>query len=140
MSNSNAMKIPNMPLLFGYHFHAYPAVLEIRHANHAPFGLTLRLLTLLNTQLMRNTNMPALRIQTSHLRTEKPTMRRAVLQLINHDIIMNHLVEDNILHHLLGQGYARVDTENEIEIMPLAAEQFALLAKADLAEKSLGIA
>ena len=84
--------------------------------------------------------MPARGIDTRHLLAEKAPMGRGILPLVESDEVVNHLVEDSIFEHLLGQVYACVDTKDEIGITPFAAEESALLAEADLSEEGLCIA
>lgn len=129
-----------MSRLLGQDLDTHPAVLEICHADHARLGFSLCLLMLLGSEAMEDTDMPARGIEARHLLAEKAAMGRGVLPAVEGDIVVNHLVEDGILHHLLGKVYARVDTQDEIGVVPAATEEPALLAKTDLAEEGLGIA
>ena len=102
MREGGAMKTQYMRYLLGHHLNAYPAVLEIRHADHARLPSPLRLLCLLGREAMRDTDMSACGIQTRHLRAKQATVGRTVLPLVHCDIIMNHLVEDDVLHYIFG--------------------------------------
>ena len=101
MSKRSAMETQDMRHLLRYHLNTHVAVLEICHADHTRLSFPLRLLALLGREAMGNTDMPPLSIQASHLRSEKATMRGGVLQLVDRDIIMNHLVENDVLHYVL---------------------------------------
>ena len=101
MGKGGAMETQDIRYLFGHHLNAHPSVLEISHADHSRLSFPLRLLALLGREAMGNTDMPPLGIQASHLRSEKATMRGGVLQLVDRDIIMNHLVENDVFHYVL---------------------------------------
>ena len=121
MSKRSAMKTQDMRHLLGDDLNTHVAVLEICHADHTRLSFPLRLLALLGREAIGDTDMPSYGIQTIHLRSEKATMRRAVLQLVDRNIIMNHLMEDDVFYHVLRQVYAGVDTQDKIGKMPLAA-------------------
>ena len=121
MGEGSAVKTQDMRHLLWNDLNANSAVLEIRHTDYAQSGFPLRLLRLLWREAVGDTDMPACGIQACHLRSKKATMRRAVLQLVDRNIIMNHLMEDDVFHHVLRQVYAGVDTQDKIGKMPLAA-------------------
>ena len=101
MGKGGAMETQDIRYLFGHYLNAYPSVLEISHTDHSRLSFPLRLLALLGREAMGNTDMPPLCIQASHLRSEKATMRGGVLLLSNSNRIMNHLVENDVLHYVL---------------------------------------
>lgn len=59
MDEGGTMKTQYMRYLLGHHFYPYPAVLEIRHADHARFPFPLRLLRLLGREAVGDTDMSA---------------------------------------------------------------------------------
>ena len=140
ISEGGAVETQDVSRLLGHHLDTYPSVLEICHADHPRLGSSLCLLALVGSEAMGDTDMPARGIDTRHLLAEKAPMGRGILPLVESDEVVNHLVEDSIFEHLLGQVYAGVDTKDEIGITPFAAEESALLAEADLSEEGLCIA
>ena len=61
-------------------------------------------------------------IDAFHKLTEKATVGRGVAEVVESDVIMDHLMENGILHQLFGQINAGVDTEDEILVSNGAEE------------------
>lgn len=78
-------------------------------------------------------------VDTRHLAPEEFAVRRGVTELINSNIIMDHLVENGILNKFFGQVKAGVDAQFEVLVFPVSEEPFAMLDISDFAEKSAGI-
>lgn len=78
-------------------------------------------------------------VDTRHVLAEEPTVRRGVAELVDSDVIVNHLMEDGILNEFFRQVNADVDAENEVLVA--VAHKKALLAASEghLAEKTLGM-
>ena len=74
-----------------------------------------------------------------HLPAEEFAMRRGVMELIDSDIVMNHLMEDGILNELLGHIKTGVDAEDKMVIGPRTEEPFAMFDEGEFAEESAGI-
>ena len=78
-------------------------------------------------------------VDTRHVLAEESTVRRGVAELVDGDVIMNHLMEDGILNEFFRQVNADVDAENEVLVA--VAHKKALLAASEghLAEKTFGM-
>lgn len=134
------MPITDMLLLLGHDLDARLAIGEMDDCDRALF-MDAGLCALLLVQTVRDSDMAVpLRIDTRHLRPEKTAMRRCVVQLIDGNIIMDHLVQNRVLYHFFRQVDAHVDTQHKIFI-PVAAEPaLAFTHKSDLAQEALGMA
>ena len=79
------------------------------------------------------------RVDTRHLLAEEYAMCGGVAEVINSNIIVNHLMKNSVLNEFLWQVIPGVDTEGEIGVVPTAKEPFAAFDKGDFAEESTGI-
>ena len=80
-----------------------------------------------------------IRVDTRHLLAEEYAMRGGVAEVINCNVIVNHLMKNSVLNEFLWQVIPGVDTEGKIGVVPTAKEPFATFDKGDFAEKSTGI-
>ena len=89
---------------------------------------------------MGNGDMPSeTQVDIVHHLTKDLAMSTRVLNAVEMDIIMYHLMDDGILHFIFRQVKADADTETEIVEFHLT-EQFPLFLIHKHAKKSLGIA
>ena len=65
-------------------------------------------------------------IDTRHLAAEELTVNGGVAELVDSDVIMNHLMEDGVFDESFGKVDTNVDTEDEVFVAVSAEE--ALLA------------
>lgn len=61
-------------------------------------------------------------VDTLHLLAKKAAVGRGVAEVVESDVIMDHLMENGILHQLFGQIKAGIDTEDEILVSNGAEE------------------
>ena len=78
-------------------------------------------------------------VDARHLTTEELTMSGGVAELVDRDIIMDHLVKDRVFDEFFRQVDAGIDAKNEIRIGPITKEPFAVLDKSEFAEETLGM-
>ena len=56
-------------------------------------------------------------VDTLHLAAEKAAVGRGITELVDSDIVMNHLMEDGIFDKVFGQVDTGIDTEDEVIVM-----------------------
>ena len=78
-------------------------------------------------------------VDTLHLLTEKATVGGGVAELIDSDVIMDHLMENGIFDEGFGQVNAGVDTENKVLVPGRAEEPGAMFGEGEFAEESAGM-
>ena len=101
---------------------------------------TCELLFLFGSALMGNRDMPSeTQVYVVHHLTKKLTMSARVLNAVEMDIIMYHLMDDSVLHFIFGQVKTYADTETEIVELQFA-KQFLPFLIYKHTEESLGIA
>ena len=61
-------------------------------------------------------------VDTLHLAAKKTTVSGSVAELVNGDVIMDHLMEDSIFDEGFGQVDAGIDTQDEVLISGRAEE------------------
>ena len=74
-------------------------------------------------------------IDARHLAAKEPAVRRGVPELIDRDIIMDHLMEDGVLDEVFGEVDARVDAEDEVLVAKRSKEPRAAAGKSHFAEE-----
>ena len=74
-----------------------------------------------------------------HLTAEELAVRGGVTQMVHGDVIMNHLVQDCVLHEIFGQVITCVDTQFEVRVPPFAKEPCPMLDKRHLSKERTGI-
>lgn len=57
-----------------------------------------------------------------HVLAEETTVSRGVAEVVESDVIMDHLMEDGVLDEFFGQIKAGIDTEDEILVSDGAEE------------------
>ena len=61
-------------------------------------------------------------IDAFHKLTEKAAVSRGVAEVVESDVIMDHLMEDGVLDEFFGQVEAGIDTEDEMLVSNGAEE------------------
>lgn len=85
-------------------------------------------------------DMPvAIGVDARHLAAKEPAVRRGVPELIDRDIIMNHLMENGVLDEVFGEVDARVDAEDEVLVAKRSKEPRAAAGKSHFAEEGARI-
>ena len=74
-----------------------------------------------------------------HFPAEELAVRGGVTQMVNGDIVMNHLMKDCIPDEFFGKIETRVDPEFEVRIRPFSKEPLPALDESEFAEKSAGV-
>lgn len=74
-----------------------------------------------------------------HLPAEELAVRRGVAQVVDGDIIMNHLVKNRVLDEFFRQVKTGVDTQFEVRVHPFTEEPFTALDEGYFTEKRAGI-
>ena len=81
----------------------------------------------------------SIRVDTRHLLAEENAVCGGVAEVVDSNIIVNHLMKNSVLNEFLWQVIPGVDTEGKIGVVPTAKEPFAAFDKGDFAEESTGI-
>jgi len=132
--------VADVPLLVRDDLDACLAVRETDKGNGASL-MHNRLCALFVCQAVRDSDMTVtFSIDARHLTAEESAMDGCVLELVDGDVVMNHLMEDGVLNEFFRQVDARVDAENEVFVFITAKEALLAAGKGHLAEKTLGVA
>ncbi len=78
-------------------------------------------------------------VDTLHLLAKKAAVGRGVAELVDGDVIMDHLMEDGVFDEGFGQVNTGIDTEDEVRVMGRAKEPGAMLGEGEFAEESAGM-
>ena len=78
-------------------------------------------------------------VDTLHLVAEEPAVGRGVAEMVDGDVIMDHLMKDGIFDEVFGQVDTGVDTQNEVLVARRAKEPGAMLGKGQFAEERAGM-
>ena len=78
-------------------------------------------------------------VNTLHLLTEEAAVGGGVAEVVNGDVIMDHLMEDSILNEGFGQVDAGVDAEDEVLIAVAAEEALLAAGEGEFAEEAFGV-
>ena len=78
-------------------------------------------------------------VDTLHLLAKKAAVGRGVAELVDCDVIMDHLMEDGVFDEGFGQVNTGIDTEDEVRVMGRAKEPGAMLGEGEFAEESAGM-
>ena len=102
-------------------------------------ALVLQLLALLLCTSVRNGDVPAEPVvDVAHHLSEESAVCRSVFQLVVADVVVYHLVDDNVLQLVFGQVDAGIDAEAKVvELRP--AEEVPTLLVGTLPEECLRI-
>ena len=96
--------------------------------------------TLVVREAVRDSDMAiAFGVDARHLAAEELTVSGGVLELVDGDEIMDHLMEDGILDEFFWQVDADVDAENEIFVFIAAEEALLAASEGQFAEETLGV-
>ena len=66
-------------------------------------------------------------IDSRHFPTKELSVHRGISELVDGNIIVDHLMQDSILDEFFRQVVACVDAEGEVRIGPIAEEPFSML-------------
>ena len=78
-------------------------------------------------------------VDTLHFTAEELTMGGGVTELVEGDVVMDHLMKDGIFDEGFWEIDTRVDTEDEIFVAEAAKETLLATDKGDLAEEAFGV-
>ena len=78
-------------------------------------------------------------VDTLHLTAEELTMGGGVTELVDGDVVMDHLMEDGVLDEGFGQVNAGVDTEDEVFVAEAAKETLLATGESEFAQKAFGV-
>ena len=78
-------------------------------------------------------------VDAAHMLAEEPTVRRSVTELIDRDIIMDHLMEDRVLDEFFRQIHLCIDTKGKILVTRGTKEPGAVTSKSKFSKKSAGM-
>ena len=91
-------------------------------------------------EAVRDGNMAvAFGVDTSHLAAEELTVGGGVLELVEGDEIMDHLMEDGVLDEGFGQVNADVDAEDEIFVAVATEKALFAASEGQFAEETFGV-
>lgn len=92
-------------------------------------------------QAVRNGDMTvALGIDACHLMTKEPAMRRSVAELVDGDVVMNHLMEDGVLNEFFRQVNTGINTQDEVLVAVSGKQALPTTSKSHLAKETFGVA
>ena len=75
-----------------------------------------------------------------HLLAEEASVGGGIAEMVDGDVVMNHLMKDGVLQEFFRQIKAGIDTQNEVGVLPIAEEEpLPTLDKSQFAEESTGI-
>ena len=78
-------------------------------------------------------------IDTRHLATEEPTVGGGVAEVVDSDVIMDHLMENGVFDEVFGQVHAGIDAENKVLIAGCAEEPGAMLGEGQFPQECAGM-
>lgn len=78
-------------------------------------------------------------VDAAHMLAEEPTVRRSVTELIDRDIIMDHLMEDRVLDEFFWQIHLCIDTKGKILVTRGTKEPGAVTSISKFSKKSAGM-
>lgn len=133
------MPILHMLLLSRDDFDAGFAIAEMYNSNHALF-VNRRLAALLVGEAVGDGDMTiALCIDTCHVFAEESAVGGGVAELVDSDVIVDHLMENRVLDERFRQVDADVDAEDEVLVAIAAKEALLATRERHLAEEALGM-
>ena len=120
-------------------FDTYPTIGEMNDGDSAGF-MDDRLRFLVICEVMGDCYMAvAFDVDTFHFLTEEPAMGRGVAELVDSDVIMDHLMEDGIFDEGFREVNAGVDTKDKILVIVTAEKSLFTAGKGDLPEESFSM-
>ena len=136
MTHGHLMPVADMFFLIGHDLHAQLSIRKM-YDRHRAFLMDRGLRFLRFIEAMGDGNMPMpLFVDTHHFCTKKTTVRRGVFPLIDSDIVMNHLVQDRVLHQVFRQVNPYIDAQHKILISVPAEEALPLAYKRHFSQES----
>lgn len=130
------MPVTDMLGLVGHDFDAYSTIGETDDGDCAGF-MDDGLCALGVGEAVGNGDMAvAFCIDTFHLTAEELAVGGSVMELVDRDVIMNHLMEDSIFDEGFGQVNAGIDTEDEVLIAVATEEPLLAASEGDFAEEA----
>lgn len=96
--------------------------------------------TLVVGEAVRDGNVAmALGVDARHLAAEEFAVGGGVLELVDGDEIMNHLMKDSVLDEFFGQVNADINAEDEVLVLIATEEALLAASESQLAEEALGM-
>jgi hypothetical protein len=78
-------------------------------------------------------------VDTLHLLAKEATVGGGVAELVDGDVIMDHLMKDGIFDEVFRQVNTGVDTEDKVLVTGRSEEPRAMLGEGEFAEESAGM-
>ena len=78
-------------------------------------------------------------VDTLHLAAEKAAVSGGITELVDSDVIMDHLMEDGIFDKVFGQVDTGVDTQDVVFVTGRAEEPGAMFGEGEFAKESAGM-
>ena len=75
-------------------------------------------------------------IDTRHLAAEELTVNGGVAELVDSDVIMNHLMEDGVFDESFGKVDTDIDPEDKVFVAVFAEETLLAASEGDFAEET----
>ena len=94
----------------------YMQIKSLKSPKKVPFGIESG--ELFGCKAVRDGNVArSFGVDTLHFLTEKAAVGRGVAEMVDSDVIMDHLMEDGVFDKVFRQVNTDVDTEDEVIIM-----------------------
>ncbi len=139
MSHCRFMPVIDVSELGGYHFDTGLAVCEA-HDGDCTGLMHDRLGTLGISKTVGNGYMAVcFGVDPIHFAAEEKTVSGGVAELVESDIIMNHLMEDGVLNDGFGEVNTRVDTEHEVLVAVVPEKALFAAGEGEFAEEAFGV-
>ena len=139
MSHCRFMPVIDVSELGGYHFDAGLAVCEANNGD-CPGLMHDRLGALGIGKAVGNSYMAVcFGVDPIHFAAEEKTVSGGVVELIESDIIMDHLMEDRVLNEGFREVNTRVDTEHEVLVAVLPEKALFAASEGEFAEEAFGV-
>ena len=123
----------------GDDFDAYPSVRKTDEGDRTGF-MDDRLCALLVRKTMGDGDVTVtFRIDARHLTAEELAVRGSVTELVESDVVVNHLMKDGVFDEGFGQVDAGIDAEDEVLVSVASKESLLAPDKGEFAEEALGM-
>ena len=123
----------------GDDFDAYPSVRKTDEGDRTGF-MDDRLCALLVRKTMGNGDVTVtFRIDARHLTAEELAVRGSVTELVESDVVVNHLMKDGVFDEGFGQVDAGIDAEDEVLVSVASKESLLAPDKGEFAEEALRV-
>ena len=133
------MPVTDMLGLIRDHLDAYSTVREPDDRDSAGF-MDDSLCALGIREAVGNSDMAvAFGVDAVHLTAKELAVGGSVMELIDSDVVMDHLMEDGIFDEGFGEVNAGVDTEDEVLVSETTEEALFAADESDFAEEAFGV-